>query len=63
VSLFYCVLIIGTGFVKTSVAWWSFQVVIFVWLFNLYWLCIALLQRHVHEVLLAKCCNFQYLSI
>jgi hypothetical protein len=35
----------------------------FVLLFNLYWLCIVLLQRHVHEVLLAKHCSFQYLCL
>jgi len=31
----------------------------FVWLFNFYWLCIALLQHSVHEEILAKCCTFQ----
>ena len=59
-----------------SVSWWQilcsskckqhhshFQVVMFVWLFNFYWLCIALLQHCMHEEILAKCCNFQDLCI
>lgn len=61
VSLLHCFLMTDTMFIKTHNS--NFQVVVFMWLFNVYWLCIVLLQHCVREEILAKCCTFQWLCV
>jgi hypothetical protein len=61
VSLLHCILMTDTMFIKMHNS--NFQVVVFMWLFNVYWLCIVLLQHCVREEILDKCCTFQWLCV